>query len=94
MHQVEGTPLLGLKRKIKGVAGPELDQVGFAGRRGLSSGLFELAGVALDSDHSTGGPGGLLPYCRNRQRQVNELYFSILQNPTLLLRFSAVSARE
>ena len=55
--EVEGTPFLIPKGKIEGVARPELDQSRLRRRRqACLSGLFELAGVALDPDDRPVGP--------------------------------------
>jgi hypothetical protein len=60
VHHVERTPFFLSKGKIEGVAGPELDQVGFSGHVSLPTCLFELTGVTLDSNDAparTGRPG-------------------------------------
>ncbi len=45
------------KGKIKGITRPELDQFAFSRHEGLSTSLFELAGVALDPDDAPVRPG-------------------------------------
>src|SRR5262249_16740874 len=57
MDDVKRTPFVSVKRKVQGIARPELDRVNLAGGRRLTPGLFELVAVALDANDSTGGTG-------------------------------------